>query len=193
MRSFNPANAITLTGLLGGVVCIFCLQVGLMVPVVIILPCLFLLDKLDGMVARKLNCASELGAQLDSLADAVNFGVLIALYTFTLAGGNAYVGAAGVFYAVCACWRLARFNSEPSSPGFFCGVPTTNAAAWVFIVLPLIHFLPPSFQGVASVIVLIGAALFMVSTINYSNRGLTTKLLYILVPLALGLALYQML
>lgn len=191
MRSINPANAITLTGLVGGLVCIFCLQADYILPAIFIMPSLFLLDKLDGIVARKLNCASEMGAQLDSLADAVNFGVLIALFAFGQSGESLYVCAAGIFYAACASWRLARFNCEQSSLGYFSGLPTTNAAAWVFVALACIQWLPSLLHVGATVVVLVGAALCMVSTIKYSNRGLTTQILYLLVPISAGLFVYQ--
>src|SRR5436190_6158322 len=91
-----------------------------------------ILDGLDGRVARMLKGTSRFGAELDSLADFVNFGVAPALmlYFWGLHDlGNAGWIAAMVF-AICTGLRLARFNvmiddrSRPSWAGkFFVGVP----------------------------------------------------------------------
>src|SRR5438309_1974603 len=91
-----------------------------------------LLDGIDGRVARMLKGTSRFGAELDSLADFVNFGVAPALilYFWSLHElGNAGWIAAMVF-AICAGLRLARFNvmiDDPNRPAwaanFFVGMP----------------------------------------------------------------------
>ena len=97
-----------------------------------------LLDKLDGTFARLLNASSEVGAQLDSFADFVSFGIAPAFlwYTFlqesTMVHHGFLLTVCGVF-VVAVAFRLARFNvSEP--PGgkhFFYGVPTTLMGAFL--------------------------------------------------------------
>lgn len=92
-----------------------------------------LLDSLDGALARTLSASSEFGAQLDSLADVVSFGVAPAV----LAGSMlpAELSAAGwlmiLAYPLCAAWRLARFNmtAAQSGHGDFVGLPSTGAGA----------------------------------------------------------------
>ena len=71
------------------------------------------LDGLDGLLARRLNAASRFGAELDSLADFVNFGVAPALLVYWLALAEApdALWTAPLVFAVCACLRLARFNA----------------------------------------------------------------------------------
>ena len=74
---------------------------------------------MDGRVARLLKCSSKLGAELDSLADFVNFGVAPAIYLYfwvlsgdlslSLATKQALLAFA-LFYALCDAFRLARFN-----------------------------------------------------------------------------------
>jgi CDP-diacylglycerol---serine O-phosphatidyltransferase len=100
-----------------------------------------LTDKLDGFVARLVKGTSELGVQLDSFADFLNFGIAPAAlwYTFfTHADGLPYSEGSGrtLILAVCTLWmlavtfRLARFNivtDDPKTRHIFFGVPTTLA------------------------------------------------------------------
>ena len=95
-------------------------------------------DALDGRVARLLKASSKLGAELDSLADFVNFGVAPSLFLyFWVLGGNPDLPlrtkqvmlAFALFYSMCDAFRLARFNTmleQPTLPywkHFFLGVP----------------------------------------------------------------------
>ena len=96
-----------------------------------------LLDKLDGVFARLLNASSELGAQLDSFADFVSFGIApAALYTCAMAEplmdvvNTNWVMAASAVYVVAVAVRLARFNitTMPMVIGSY-GLPTTLVGA----------------------------------------------------------------
>ncbi|SDY61391.1 CDP-diacylglycerol---serine O-phosphatidyltransferase [Jannaschia faecimaris] len=71
-----------------------------------------LIDGLDGLLARRLNAASPFGAELDSLSDFVCFGVAPALlvYNFGLQGLAGMGWLAALFFVICCCLRLARFN-----------------------------------------------------------------------------------
>ena len=106
-------------------------------------------DGMDGRVARLLKASSKLGAELDSLADFVNFGVAPAMFMyFWLTGGPLHEGVshalvrltlgAALFYAMCDCFRLARFNTmleQPTLPywkHFFLGVPAPGGA-WMVL------------------------------------------------------------
>lgn len=106
-------------------------------------------DGMDGRVARLLKASSKLGAELDSLADFVNFGVAPAMFMFFwLTGGPAHEGfspqmvrlvlGCALFYALCDCFRLARFNTmleQPTLPywkHFFTGVPAPGGC-WMVL------------------------------------------------------------
>lgn len=115
------------------------------------------LDALDGRVARMLKATSKFGAELDSLADFVNFGVAPALIIFTWALDDLRsIGwLAVLIYALCAALRLARFNvalEDEDAPGwtknYFTGIPAPAAA--IVVLLPL-YF---SFLGIEGVDVL---------------------------------------
>ncbi len=95
------------------------------------------LDGIDGRVARFLKSTTRFGAQMDSLADFVNFGVAPAmlLYFIVLEQLNNVGWIAALICAICACLRLARFNvmlDGPDTPEwghkFFVGVPAPAGA-----------------------------------------------------------------
>ncbi len=102
-----------------------------------------LIDGIDGRVARALKAQSRLGAELDSLADFVNFGIAPALvvYTWGLGGLRDFGWIAVLVFACCMGLRLARFNSmlDVDKPkwqsNYFTGVPAPAGA--IVVLLPL--------------------------------------------------------
>lgn len=102
-------------------------------------------DTLDGRVARMLKGTSQFGAELDSLADLVSFGVAPALilYLWTLNGAGPLGWVAVLIFPCCSALRLARFNTAladqnppPFASMFFTGVPTPAGAG--LAVLPIV-------------------------------------------------------
>ncbi|MEA2988082.1 MAG: CDP-diacylglycerol---serine O-phosphatidyltransferase [Alphaproteobacteria bacterium] len=108
-----------------------------------------ILDGIDGRVARMLKGTSRFGAELDSLADFVNFGVAPALilYFWDLQELGHAGWIAAMVFAICAGLRLARFNvmiDDPNRPAwagnFFVGMPAPAGA--ITVLLPIyVHFL----------------------------------------------------
>lgn len=103
-----------------------------------------LLDGVDGRLARLLRSTSRFGAELDSLADFVNFGVApaILLYTWTLYGLKSIGWIAAILFAIAVALRLARFNvmlDDVDKPKwqamFFVGVPSPAGA--IMVLLPV--------------------------------------------------------
>jgi CDP-diacylglycerol--serine O-phosphatidyltransferase len=106
-----------------------------------------LTDRIDGTLARLVRGTSELGVQLDSLADFLNFGLCPAVLVFTALGtahglpfeagtGRAVLMIACVVWVLGATYRLARFNittTGTATKKIFFGVPTTLAAGLVAI------------------------------------------------------------
>src|ERR1700682_3382275 len=102
------------------------------------------LDGIDGRLARFLKGTSRFGAELDSLADFVNFGVAPALilYFWGLHALKSAGWIAAMVFAICAGLRLARFNvmvDDPPKPAwtsnFFVGVPAPAGA--ITVLLPI--------------------------------------------------------
>lgn len=99
-------------------------------------------DGLDGRSARLLNLTSKLGAQLDSLADFLSFGVAPALlvYLWSLHQVKGVGWALALLFATCCALRLARFNTELGEEDqtgwrsrFFTGLPAPSAAGCLII------------------------------------------------------------
>lgn len=103
-----------------------------------------ILDFLDGMVARLLHAYSEIGKELDSLADVVSFGVLPAVIIFELflqapqiEGVSKYLNYIAFLIVVFSALRLAKFNVDIRQSENFIGLPTP-ANAMLIASLPII-------------------------------------------------------
>jgi len=131
-----------------------------------------LLDLLDGRIARMTGTTSEFGAELDSLADVVSFGVAPAMLAYSW--GFATVPRVGwlvaFLFVVCGALRLARFNVQKSNVDgrYFVGLPIPAAAA---PVAALVNFAPTPvddrWHAVLCLSLLIVLAFLMVSTFRY--------------------------
>lgn len=134
-----------------------------------------LLDGMDGKIARLTNTASEFGVQMDSLADAVAFGVTPALmvYLWQLQYIGDRIGLAVSFlFMACGVLRLARFNvmTGSISKKYFIGLPIPAAACALAALVLFNHHLPARVQSVLPGITLgltFVLALVMVSTVRY--------------------------
>jgi CDP-diacylglycerol---serine O-phosphatidyltransferase len=135
-------------------------------------------DMLDGRVARMANATSRFGAEYDSIADSVSFGVAPALLAFS-AGALQELGWTGwvlaFLYAACAALRLARFNVSPGRySGRFEGLPSPAAAGMILSSVWFGGFLRESGLplGVPAGLAGVGVALvgiLMVSPIPYRS------------------------
>lgn len=132
------ADYITILALVSGFISIiFMFQFQHFYAVIALLIAIFF-DAIDGKIARKLNSKKgfELGKQLDTLSDMVNFGVTIPLLGYSMGMNSYYEIAILIFYSVCAMLRLARFNitSAKQNKLGFTGIPTTLGALIVLIL-----------------------------------------------------------
>ncbi|MBP6429075.1 MAG: CDP-alcohol phosphatidyltransferase family protein [Bacteroidales bacterium] len=144
-------NTITLLNLLCGIMAIYTLYTteSLIIPsVLVIVGALF--DFMDGLAARALKAYSNLGKELDSLADLVTFGVAPSLITVDLLKEFSLSDAfllkfpflvfIPILMALMSAYRLAKFNIDTRQTMGFIGVPTpANALIW--ISLPIIYYL----------------------------------------------------
>jgi len=133
------------------------------------------LDGLDGRVARMTNTQSEFGAQYDSLADMLSFGVAPALvmYTWALIPLGKLGWLAAFIHAAGGALRLARFNTqiESADKRYFQGLPSPAAAAilagfvWVAVDLEM----TTSQLSWFALVLTISTGLLMVSNFRYSS------------------------
>ena len=152
LRAIVP-NLVTSMAACAGITSISFSSEGRWLPALWALLVAVICDGVDGRIARLLNASSKLGAELDSLADFVNFGVAPAMFMyFWFTGGPTHVidgepvnpalirvvlGCA-LYYAMCDCFRLARFNTmleqetAPYWKNFFTGVPAPGGC-WMVL------------------------------------------------------------
>jgi len=143
MKNHIP-NAITCTHLFSGCMgIVFAFQGRLDFAAYAVFIAAFL-DFLDGMAARLLKVHSEIGKQLDSLADVVSFGVLPAVIIYHLfflsdksSGNTVWFYNGAFFIAVFSALRLAKFNIDVRQTNSFIGLPTP-ASAMLSASFPLI-------------------------------------------------------
>lgn len=164
-------GALTVGNMLGGYASILFAAQGKFETALLMILVAGVLDGLDGRVARFTQTTSDLGSHLDSLADAISFGVAPSMLAYHM--GVETLGRAGwaacFLFAACGVIRLARFNaSPPRDPRYFIGLPIP-AAAWT-IVSPVLYLdgepFPPTFAAIqAGVMVVI--ALLMISPIRF--------------------------
>ena len=167
-------SAITLAALCSGATAIPFAMYGNWKGAVAAIVLAAILDTMDGWIARLIGAGSEFGAQLDSLADLVSFGIapsiVIYMWTLTHAGGAGWVMA--LIYAMCCAIRLARFNVESvdvdAPPAkHFTGMPTPIAAC--LILLPMqftFQFSNPEFRNPMVTAVMIAlVSIMMVSRV----------------------------
>jgi CDP-diacylglycerol--serine O-phosphatidyltransferase len=144
-------------------------------------------DALDGRVARLTNTQSDFGAQYDSLADLVSFGVAPALlvYEWSLSDLGRIGWLAAFIFLACAALRLARFNTQVgiSDKRYFQGLPSPAAAGVIASMIWLKFWKFEYFDfGIVSLSYYIGVgitivcALLMVSNVRYySFKELDSK------------------
>ncbi|AWN35624.1 CDP-alcohol phosphatidyltransferase family protein [Methylobacterium radiodurans] len=182
-RRFKPVpfrmiapNMITLMALCLGLTAIRLAFEGKFEPAVIAIVVAGLLDGIDGRVARLLKGTSRFGAELDSLADFVNFGCAPALilYGFSLHNLKSIGWIVALIFAIAMGLRLARFNAmldDPNRPewkkDFFVGMPAPAGALTAMLPLYL-SFLGLGFESWAAPAILVYVlciALLVVSTV----------------------------
>ena len=145
MKKHIP-NTITSMNLFSGSIAIVMAFEGAFIWVVFWVLLAAIFDFFDGMAARLLNAYSEIGKELDSLADVVSFGIapsvavfiLLRNYTFfpeSLLVIQPYVPYLAFLIAVFSALRLAKFNIDERQTSSFIGLPTpANALFWISYV-----------------------------------------------------------
>lgn len=138
----NLANAFTLANLFSGSIGAIHLILGDYQTTAICIILSLILDFFDGFVARAMKSNSELGVQLDSLADMVSFGLVpgLAMYKMLEPFGNTVLGIdlpfeikyLGLFITLFSCLRLAIFNLDEEQKYYFKGLNTPSNTILIF-------------------------------------------------------------
>ena len=132
-------NAITSLNLVSGCIGIMLAFRGSVELAALMIVIASLFDFVDGMAARLLQVHSDIGKELDSLADLVSFGVLPGALVFVIlenSGTPIWVPYFGLLIPVFSALRLAKFNLDTRQSESFLGLPVpANALFWVGVTL----------------------------------------------------------
>jgi CDP-diacylglycerol--serine O-phosphatidyltransferase len=156
----------------------------------------FLFDSLDGRIARMTKSTTEIGIQLDSLADVVSFGMAPAILAYAWSYGTVFKGWENAsqlawfltfMFVICGGFRLARFNVQATRPRplsegtakvdkkSFVGLPIPVAGC---LLAAIVHFSPTPIKyapqrtvilAVAMMVLMAFLSLLMVSTIRFTS------------------------
>ena len=141
-RLFVP-SALTILAICAGLTAIRSASTGHIDAAMALVVAAAVLDGIDGRVARLMGATTRMGAEIDSLADAINFGVVPALITYNVLMAGKDIGwLLALVYCCAIVLRLARFNTlldDVDAPAytreFFVGVPAPAAA--LIVLLPV--------------------------------------------------------
>ncbi|WP_099866320.1 CDP-diacylglycerol--serine O-phosphatidyltransferase [Pararhizobium haloflavum] len=159
------------------------------------------LDGVDGRVARLMKSSSRFGAQMDSLADIINFGVApaLVLYAFLLDQLRSLGWIAALIYVLAAALRLARFNVMDERPkakwqsNYFVGVPAPFGAMLVLLPVYLGHLgIEPgsTFAALASIYTLLIAFLLVSRLPVFSGKSIGRVRRDLVLPVLFAIAIY---
>src|SRR3977135_3001204 len=177
-------NVITLLAICAGLTAIRLSTEGRMELAVAAIVFAAALDGIDGRVARMIKGQSKFGAELDSLADFVNFGVApgLILYFWQLHDLNNGGWIVAMVFAISGGLRLARFNApmdDPNKPAFsanfFTGVPAPAGAITVLLPIYLAFLGMPTLPSALTMLYTLLIAILMVSRLPVFS-GKTTRM-----------------
>ena len=172
-------NLFTTAALFSGFFAIISAMHGNFANAAIAIYAAMIFDGLDGRVARLMNAQSKFGAEYDSLADMVSFGVAPALVVFSWALGDLgkFGWAVSFIYVACAALRLARFNTQidTADKNYFTGLASPSAAAvmaglvWVCAEEGLVEYDLPTEVAVIAGLLMAFVGLLMIVNIRYNS------------------------
>jgi CDP-diacylglycerol---serine O-phosphatidyltransferase len=158
------------------------------------LACAAVFDTFDGLVARLMKATSEFGKEYDSLADVITFGAAPALlvYAWALHQWGRLGGGIAFLFLVAGSLRLARFNimTAKTDHRYFIGLPIPAGA---LTLAGIINYAPEPVTdrrfGTIMLIVTIGVAFAMISTVRYRSQKYSNLQKRLSFPVVLGVVL----
>ena len=189
-------NLLTTAGLFSGFYAVVSSMNGHFISAAIAIFIAMIFDGLDGRVARMTNTQSEFGAEYDSMADMLSFGIApgIVAYNWALSSFGKFGWLAAFIYVACAALRLARFNTQVgiADKRYFQGLASPAAAG----VIASLVWVGSEYQiegqdyGLIVGLITIASGLLMVSNFRYNSfkevdwRGKVNFFVVLLIVLA---------
>lgn len=173
-------NAVSLGNMVCGFTSILCVLHQRFEIAAWLIVAAMILDAFDGRLARMMKSSSKIGAQLDSMADLVTFGIAPSLLMASSCNRLpvSILWGIGLFFMICSALRLVRFNTQKEDGAntprhFFTGLPTTLSGGTVAQLIILDHFVQARFHTNIVITLLpfitFVLAVFMVSKIPFFN------------------------
>ena len=191
-----PSDVISLANMTSGFISIICSFNGNFNMAAIFMIIAIMFDSADGWVARKTNRNDELGfgKNIDSLSDAVSFGVAPAIFVYSSVNpNNIIVGLVSLFIVICGILRLTRYNviSQHLNISGFIGFPIPGIA-FILATLYLSGIHSPYLVLALSIIV----SVLMISNVHYPKFGniptlAVSCILIVLMILPINLSVYN--
>ncbi len=170
LEFFNVPNAITLTGLVMGMMNIYLIMSGNFRTFYLLYFLVSCMDSLDGFAAKKLKQCTELGEELDSLCDGINFTLVPALFAIGLAGFKLPIIIGSAAFVMCGILRLGYYNMMSEETNGFIGLPTTIASMFSLLFTWLFSYLMPNLLYLVCPAMLI-LSLLMISKIRMQGSN----------------------
>ncbi len=197
---FRIPNIITLVNLFSGCLALLFLFQKDLTAVLFCLGVCLLADFLDGFAARLLQSYSDMGKELDSLADMVSFGLLPGFILFYMLQDGDFStitlqGAAAFILTLFAALRLAKFNIDTRQSESFLGMPTPSATLFIAGLLLIYRSHPesvlfawPSLLAmglVISILMVSDLPMFSLKFKGYSWKGNEIRYIFIIFAVAM--------
>ncbi len=188
LHNLRLPDIVTLINAVCGIVAILLVQNGFtyLAPLLILIAAVA--DGIDGHIARKFS-SSEMGSNLDSLADVISFGVapVIIIQAFTSDRTGYFLLPLLLFYFICGILRLARFNTLHTGMDSFRGLPITAGG------IAMCSYLLTG-EGFFNIVIMAGMALIlgmlMISDITYIKARNRNTLVALIIIFALTIVSY---
>lgn len=169
----NIANFVTLLNSAAGFAAIIFLFLDNFILFLLFILIALILDGLDGLIAKKLKIKSKIGAQLDSLADAISFVLVPALLVYTKLFNKDLLGIlAGIIVLIFGLYRLAKFNVSDTKK-YFIGMPTPLFT----VIIILLSFLKISFNKYILLVIVLLLSYLTISKIRFPKLSNKQKYL----------------
>jgi CDP-diacylglycerol---serine O-phosphatidyltransferase len=166
LNKLRIPDFITLLNLVSGILSIFySIKLDFVLAPSLLIVAVFF-DWLDGKIARIIGQEGELGADLDSLADIVSFGIAPCVFAYALGNKNVLSIVVFCLFVAAGAVRLANYNATASkNRGFYTGMPITLNA----LIVPFAYFVVP---GMSSILVYVMVACTILMVMPFRMRKL---------------------
>jgi CDP-diacylglycerol--serine O-phosphatidyltransferase len=191
LRKINIPNNLTILNLISGFLALYFASNNAIALSIILLMFAFLFDFADGFIARKFSLKSDLGKELDSLADSLSFVLVPAFIVYFYIFGQSFYGlVSAVFIVISGYLRLGIFNTKKSR-NYFEGLATPMFTLLIMIITLALRFkMISQINDIVMSLLIIMASLLMIINIrfpSFKDKGLEIKIGFFVYTMLAGI------